>query len=263
MNTKFSRTILLLGGSLGSSDDGGVPEDERFPSRAADEADLRVEEAVVALVRGCLTRNCRLAMWNDPILTPLVIEVALEYWESLPGEERGFEGRRFSAAPVTVYGDGLEEEESEVLHYYAQIGCIQLLREFDPIETFIDRIVYIGGSIASMDLLRTVERRSGRQVPVYPIASTGGVARSLYQTREVVELEGRIAKKIADLQRQAKFDPPHAEPSRGFFVGEQRVTDPERDAIPQFQAALYPIIVSEILDEEINSPARAQRETSM
>jgi len=261
MNTTFSRTILLLGGSLGSSDDHGMHEDERFPSTAEDEADLRIEEAVVALVRGCLTRSCRLAMVNDPVLTPLVIEVALEYWESLPGEERGFERRRFSGAPIIVFGNDFDKEASEVLGYYAQIGCIQLFREFALIETAIDRIVYIGGSIGSMDLLGTVQRQSGRQIPVYPIASTGGVARRLYQTGEVVDLEGRIVNRIADLQRQTQFDPPHVESSREFFESEQRFKDPkaERDAIPQFQAALYPLIVSEILDEEINSTSRAER----
>ena len=262
MKNDFSRTILLLGGAL-ASEDGNLAEDVGFQSPTEDEADLRVEEAVVALVRGCLTGNCRLAMWNDPVLTPLVIVVALEYWESLPGEERHLDDqRRFSAAPVVLFGSESDEEEGKVLGYYDRIGCVQLLREFDPNETPIDRIVLIGGSDIDVSRLGTVRARSERRIPLYPISSTGGFARrsdeSGYEPDDVVDLEGQIADRIAGRQSQAHFALPRPEPSRGPFEGEQRFSEPEREEAPQFQAALYPLIVSRILGEETDTRYRGR-----
>ena len=39
---------------------------------------------------------------HDPVAVPLAIEVALDYWQSLPKEQSGNDERRFVGAPLLI-----------------------------------------------------------------------------------------------------------------------------------------------------------------
>lgn len=250
MKTEFSQTVLLLGGTLDSSDESALLQDERFLDLAEDESDLRIEEAAIALARGSFLRGWRLAMRDDPVLTPLVIEVAREYWESLPGEEMGLEGRRFSSEPVVIFGDDFDEETREVLGYYVQIGCIKLVREFDLREISVDRVVCIGGSHDVLELLGLIKFQGGGDAPIYTIPSTGGGALRLYQRHEAIDLEQAIISRIVPQQFEVRFDLSQVELSNEFPEGERRSSEVEREAVPQFGFAFYPLVVNAILDAD-------------
>lgn len=251
MKTEFSQTVLLLGGTLDSFDDNVLLQnDERFLDLAEDELDLRIEEAAIAIARGSFLRGWRLAMQNDPVLTPLVIEVAREYWESLPVEEMVQEGRRFNSEPVVIFGDDFDEETREVLGYYAQIGCIKLVREFDLREISVDRVVCIGGSHDVLELLGLIKFQGGGDTPIYTIPSTGGGALSLYQRHEAIDLEQAIVSRIVPQQFEVRFDLSQVEPSDEFAEGNRRSSEVEREAVPQFRFAFYPLVVNAILDAD-------------
>jgi hypothetical protein len=249
MKNEFSHTVLLLGGNLDGPERNMHPRDELFRDLAKDESDIRIEEAAIALARGTFTRGWRLAMQQDSVLTPLVIEIALEYWESLPGEEMGREGRRFIAEPLVIFGNDFEEEEREILGYPAQIGCIKLIPEFDLSELYINRVVLIGGSRDVAKLIDLVKSQA-EGAPIYSIPSTGGAALDLGHLNEALDLERMMVSRIVSLESEMHFDPSQVELSDESVKRGLPPIEFEQGLVPQFRFALYPLLVNAILDSD-------------
>src|ERR1700694_4963930 len=97
------KIVLLLGGSLGSPSEQLPPEEKDFDIASDDELDVRIEEAILALTRAVFSRGWRLGFRHDPVVTPLALEVALDYWQALPGEGSGRGDRRFTGTPLLIF----------------------------------------------------------------------------------------------------------------------------------------------------------------
>jgi hypothetical protein len=256
------QTVLLLGGGLNESHDHPI-EDKDFEVVSKDEEDVRVEEAVIALTRAVLIRGGRLAFQNDPVVTPLVIEVGMEYWQSLPGEkqegdrqERGTRG-----LPLLIIDAESARKDHESLEFAIRIGCAKLLPEEMMKEVPVSLAVCIGGSETVRGILTRLSAFWDRPVAVYAIPSTGGAARNLATQGGVTDAEGQIANTIVGKRRELHFLPPEGEgPNResreSSPFGERSIL--EQEHIPEFRYALYPLVMSVILDSEREATPRTQ-----
>ena len=206
MTPDSPQTILLLGGKLDDHNEDGTHKDEHFRAQSNDEADIRIEEAILGLARGIFMRGWRLAFQHDAVLTPLVIEVAMEFWQSLPGEEKGLEVRRFSSEPVVMFGGQLAKEEHEIIEYAVQIGCVKFVPESHLTEIPISRVVCIGGSGKAGEYIDWLNDREEKP-PVYTIPSTGGAAQALSHREGVSDLERGIAEAVVSQRQKMHFDP--------------------------------------------------------
>jgi len=247
MTPDSPETILLLGGKLDDDNENGIHKDEHFRALSNDEADIRIEEAVLGLARGIFMRGWRLAFQHDAVLTPLVIEVAMEYWQSLPGEEKGFEARRFSSQPVVIFGGRLEEEEHEVIEYAVQIGCVKFVPETHLTEIPISRVVCIGGSRQAGEYIDWLNEQDERP-PVFTIPSTGGVAQALSYREGVSDLERGIEEALVSQRAEMHFEPPDLEASPEHSQRTFPPVELEPERVPEFRYALYPLLVNAILD---------------
>jgi hypothetical protein len=244
------RTVLVLGG--GHEGDSVVEKDGRFESLSEDEADIRIEEAALALTRAVLARGGRLAFRDDAVFTPLFIEVALEYWEALPAEEVSAEGerRRFVGAPLVLVGVKQNGPASDALDWAAQVGCLETVSDDVFAERGADLVVLIGGSeSAAGDLDRiTNSRLSG--VPIVALPSTGGVARGAADQGRVRDAEAAVMERVS--ASRMRFEPPPdfvqraARESGRELTRESLSAEPEQQ--PEFRYALYPLVVAALLD---------------
>jgi hypothetical protein len=243
------RTVLLLGGQV----DETRSEDVGFDVLGSDEADVRIEEAVIALARAVFARGGQLALRDEPILTPLALELVLDYWQSLPGEEVGGDDRRFTGAPLLI----LDSEHSDYLEdvqHAIQIGCANTGTFGSQIETPPDRIVCIGGGLAVVEQVNRFNLPNSRRVPVFTIPSTGGAAGTFENTVNIRNPEQAIVKTILSRQDAMRFEPPPDVRTTQQFGGDRHLDwesssfEPER--VPQFRYSLYPLIVNFILDPD-------------
>jgi hypothetical protein len=249
MTPDSAQTVLLLGGKLGDSDERGKPEDQDFEISSDDEEDIRIEEAVISLARATFVRGWRLAFRHDPVVTPLALEVAMEYWQSLPGEDRGLETRRFSIEPVVIFGPELKDDDREAINHALHIGCARFVAKPRLTEPFVSRVVCIGGSTEVADYISWLNNNASN-VPIFTIPSTGGAAYDLKDRAGIANPERGITEIIVSRRSEMHFDPPRQETSPDLAQGFRHPIDLEPERIPQFRYALYPLLVNAILDSE-------------
>jgi hypothetical protein len=256
------QTILLVGGPV-------LAEERKEIDWPDDEPDVRVEEAVLALARGVFGRGGRILAREHPLVTPLLVEAAFEYWEALPGEEspEAREQRRFLDAPLLVYSapraPDHEEDVADDIERAARIGCLRYIDDQQLENLPIALVICIGGLGDLGDELEPFSRawrdvRNRRQPPVYVIPSTGGAAsRTLVAAPEgfvVFDLEETIMRTVKARREQMRFELPEElraiaeERARGRErFQEERPIEPAQ--IPDFQYAFYPLLIAVILDE--------------
>ena len=243
--------VLLLGGSLGSSSEQLPPEEKDFDIASDDELDVRIEEAILALTRAVFSRGWRLEFRHDPVVTPLALEVALDYWQALPGEESGRENRRFTGTPLLIFGTELDQDDREAIDYAMHIGCATFLPEADLNFQAVSRVVCVGGTADVEKYVGALQNRIPK-VPIFTIPSTGGAAEALANLSSVANLERSIVEEIVSRRAEMKFEPPtqrKGSDSRNFTD-----TPFEQEPIPQFRYALYPLLMNEILESESGAP---------
>ena len=251
-------TVLLLGGRLGESNRNGQLQDDHFDVSSNDEADIRIEEAVLSLARATFVRGWRLAFQHDPVVTPIVVEVALEYWQSLPAEERGVENRRFSGEPIVMFGAELEDHDRALIERALQIGCIKVVPTSRLTEVSVSRVVCIGGSTEVDDYVNWLENNASN-VPIFAIPSTGGAAYDLRDRSGIANPEPSVTELIVSRRSEMHFDPPRQEASSERVQGSRQQFDLEPERVPQFRYALYPLLVNLILDSESGATAMRVR----
>ena len=252
LESTAGNTVLLLGGSIGEGYDISQ-RDKDFPNMSSDEYDIRVEEAIISVVRGVLIRRGRLAFLDDAVVTPLAIEVATEYWQSLPGEERrnSSEERKFEDVRLLIVGPQSLVPDREELDYAIRIGCARLISAEELGQLDVSRAVCIGGTRNTEEMLDRLRSNWQSFVPVHAIPSTGGAAKDLVESDQARDAEGRAAEVVVSRRANLHFKAPELEAfsseaetgSRPFGIPEQ-----ERQQIPDFRYALYPLIVSLLLD---------------
>jgi hypothetical protein len=243
------RTVLLLGGQV----DETRSEDVGFDVLGSDEADVRIEEAVIALARAVFARGGQLALCDEQVLTPLALELVLDYWQSLPGEEVGVDNRRFTGAPLLILNSEHTGYFEDVQHAI-QIGCANTATFSSQIETPPDRIVCIGGRLDVVEQVNRFNLPNSRQVPVFSIPSTGGAASRFENTVSIHNPEEAIVKAILSRQDAMRFEPPPDVRTTQQFGGDRHLdwesSSFEPDRIPQFRYSLYPLIMNVILDPD-------------
>src|SRR5262245_19564992 len=135
------QTILLVGGSY------ALEELTADTNTAPDEISIREEEAVLSLARAVFARGGRLAFWHDPVVTPLAVETALEYWVPPSAEgssERSFEFATSGRSAATILGEP-EEWERDWYNSGMHVGHFAFSLERDWLRLDPSRIVCIGG----------------------------------------------------------------------------------------------------------------------
>lgn len=243
--------VLLLGGSLGSSDELSETADSDFDFASDDELDVRIEEATLALTRAVLSRGWRVVFRHDPVVTPLAIEVALDYWQSLPGEHSGRNERRFTGAPLLIFGPELDQEDREVINYAIHIGCATFLPEADVNYHTISRVVCVGGTTAVEKFLGSLQSRVS-DIPIFTIPSTGGAAQALANRSGVANPERAIVAEILSRRGKMKFEPPQPEKTSDINRGFPEVGF-EQERIPEFRYSLYPLLMNVILESGVGT----------
>lgn len=260
------RTVLLVGGPVSAE---ARTHTDQTVTPLDDEADVRVEEAVMTLARGVFGRGGRLLAPEHPLLTPLLLEIVFEYWEALPGEEssESRDQRRFLDAPLLLYKgsrpqDGLDDVAGGV-ERAARVGCVRFVdgKELDSLR--IALVVCVGGSGELTDELGSVGQvwrdvRYTERPAVYVIPTTGGAAsRTAGAAREgvtVLDLEESIVRAVTARRKELRFKLPEEfraiedERARGREpFQEERPIEPE--PIPDLQYAFYPLLIAAVLDE--------------
>jgi hypothetical protein len=250
MRTASEQIVLLVGSSIRVSKDESKLDDRDFDVLSTDELDVRIEEAVLALSEAVLSRNWRLGFRHDPVFTPLALEVVLDYWQALPGEEADPE-RRQVTTPLVIFGSELDHDDREQIEYAVRIGCISLLRESEIDYETLSRVVCVGGTVETQKQIAII-REQGPQIPIFTIPSTGGAAQALADTPGITNPELRIVREIVERRSALKFEPP--EPAQISDREKRFIAQPlDHETIPQFRYALYPILMDMILESDERS----------
>ncbi len=211
-------------------------------SREMQDQTVRIQEAIISLSRAVFSAGGKLALADDPLLTPLVAQIASEYWEPeaietpLSSIERSNRGRE----PVIVYQarKTLSEEEN-----FLQAGYVRVQAEM-PSE--VAAVVAIGGNERQHEQFGLwLERR--RRTPVYVISSTGGLAgregaRSMEGNEEAND--DQLWQKLQSARSEIRF-PVSKERSTEREEREPRV----EEQVPEFRYSLYPLLMSNIVED--------------
>jgi hypothetical protein len=232
--TLKDKIVLFLGGQLSQSDR-AESESKNYEIQSNDEADVRIEEAIIALARAVFSRGGRLAFRHDPMVTPLVIEVALEYWQSLPAD------------PPILLIFAAEPELAKLRADVSRIGCAELRQDNKLGELSAHRILYVGG--IQGPITEFAAQNLARPASVFSIPSTGGAAQAVVAQEAALDRETEIIETIYKLQRAMHYSPPNEEE---MFDPKSRdgTLPPQEGQIPNFRYALYPLVMKSILKSE-------------
>jgi hypothetical protein len=243
MKPSPENVVLLLGGSL--DDTLNPPQapnvefalDMDLPISSEDEADIRIEEAILSLARACFARRVPLMFRDDPMVTPLVLEVALAYGTPPPAEVNDT-GR--DAALVWILANEQERVDSTAIEHRERFGMAQLMESWSLTQMPFSRAVCIGGGSMAREDIEEVLRRNARG-RVFAIPSTGGTANSFYGREGVQDPEGLLLDRLRPLRMNTRFNAPD-------FVGQQ---EEFAGQAPLFCYSLYPLLMDSILGEEL------------
>ncbi len=251
-------TVLLVGGS--ESGNGFIENSALGTNSLPDEPSTRIEEAVISLARAVFARGGRLAFWHDPVITPIVAGVALEYWVPSPAEgwsENSIEFSTSGRSPVLVLGEPAEWER-ECYESSTRIGHVVFSSEQIWSRLQPSRIVCIGGDSMVYERLAPIRQRLGRQ-RIFVLPTTGGAAHDLLREMAgfVDDAESAIWAYI-QRQRLQMFFAPSEDSDSNISSDDLFSRSPEEEVIPEFRFALYPLVMSLILDgpEETTSSRR-------
>jgi hypothetical protein len=246
MITTPGQIVLLVGGAVDALKDQGLSDEHDFDVVSTDELDIRIEEAALALSGAVFSRGWRLGFRHNPIFTPLALEVVIDYWQPLPGEESGSERGR--ATPLLIFGNTFDVDDREQTEQALHIGCASLLPEEELNYETLSRVVCVGGT-------REVEKQIGLisekipQVPIFTIPSTGGAAQAIVDRPGITNAEPNIVREIVARRLEARFEPPHSDEvsdsDKRLFAKSL-----EHERIPRFRYAIYPILMDMILESD-------------
>jgi len=238
------QTVLLVGGSTSFGDSAGDPD------TSTDELSTRIDEAVISLSRAVFARGGRLAFWHDPVVTPLIVETALEYWVPPSAEgpsERSFEFTTSGRSPALVIGEP-EEWEREWYDSGIRIGHLAFSAEQDWRRLKPSRIICIGGDKRVFERLEPLRQNKGLQ-RAFALPTTGGAAHDVVgQMADVVDdAETAIWLELEKRRSQIFFAPP--EKGEVTISSDDRPSNSTKEElIPQFRFSLYPLVIRLILD---------------
>ena len=226
----------------------GVPELSQSGEDASDDEVekmedqiTRVEEAVISLSRAVFSAAGRLAFPDDVLLTPLVSQIASEYWEPvyIESAELQEERKQVGLEPIVVYEprSELAEMETSVRRGYVHIQ--------PEMPSNLAAVIAIGGNKMQSTRFARWQNQT-EKIPFYVVASTGGVAATLLVNSPFSDVsdDGRLWQRIESARKEISFpiserpfsDEEHAEISKGEYI-------------PDFRYSIYPLLMSNIVDE--------------
>jgi len=230
--------ILLVYGVPEPKEGGEDISDEQV--RNMEDQITRVDEAVTSLARAVFSANGRLAFADDALLTPLIAQIASEYWEPPaiePAEPPG-ERKREGLEPVIVYEPRSELAEIEA---FTRPGYVRVQ---DEIPSELAAVIAIGGTSKQSHQFATWQNRAGK-IAFYTIASAGGLAASLREKSPLSDSSNdiRLWERIESARKEITFPVDEKQ-----FNNEERAELPE-ERIPEFRYSIYPLLMSNIVDE--------------
>jgi hypothetical protein len=215
---------------------------------AHEEEAIRFDEAIISLARAVFSEGGRLAFPDHPLLTPLITQIASEYWEPASIETTDGEKKplRPQGAPVLIFNPRphtlLEKEFTAITP-----GYVEIIFEIptDPIA-----ILYIGGSTEQSkdEFSGWVHREGGARV--FVISSTGGATRKIVENNKFVDLDERVWRGIQDNLGSIHFQAPGPEKPKNH-ENDMKLSDEE--TVPEFRYAVYPVVMARVLDEIVRS----------
>jgi hypothetical protein len=248
MITASEQIVLLVGGALGPVKDQRLSDETDFDVASTDELDIRIEEAALALSVAVFSRGWRLGFRHDAIFTPLALEVVLDYWQPLPGEESGSERGRSATKPLLIFGNEFNVDDREQSEHALHIGCASLLPEEELNYETLSRVVCVGGTTEAEQQIGLI-RDKVPQVPIFTIPSTGGAAQAIVDRPGITNPEHRVVREIVARRLEARFEPPHS--NEVSDIDKRLVAKSlEHERIPRFRYATYPILMDMILESD-------------
>jgi hypothetical protein len=237
--------------------------------RRSRDAAVSIPEAVISLTRAVLTHGGQLVMGAHPTISPLVAQVAAEYWEpeATEGErvrERG-EGRGANT-PIVIYQsrafEGMVSEATLLLERAGHARIQWIDRLAGESVKHGSRKPFAPESLAHMrkEMLRTTRpnamvciggmeaRLFAEMVPegrIYALSTTGGAAELLSNEANVNGLRAIDRELMAELESVEREHPPaHDRVDEAGAETRGRDSDePEEKYVP------YPLIAQVIVEE--------------
>lgn len=236
---RLNGAVILLACGLPEAKEMGEDTIDDHVTNMEDQI-IRVEEAVISLSRAVFSTGGRLAFADDVLLTPLIAQVASEYWEPHPVEVSELQQKREinELAPVIVYKPRPELNEIEAL---TQQGYVHLQPERP---SRLAAVVAIGGNrMQSNEYAEWESRRE--EIPFYLVASSGGLAGSLHEDVSASDRasDSRLWHRIESARKEITF------PVQERRFSEDAEPESSRENIPEFRYSLYPVLMSNIVAE--------------
>jgi hypothetical protein len=211
----------------GESVEGEVNEDYVL---SREQEAVSIDEAIVSLARAVFSESGTMVFEDHPLLTPLLEDIALEYWQVPQLEARRKESRELSNPRLLVVGHPRSEE-----NWFTRIPALMNYTPEIPAE--FDAIVFIANQV--QDFQRWNNRRTPRK---YVIPSTGGMAREVGSAQEFVNLDEELWGVIQGRRSEIRFESRSKEnDTRGV----------PQEEVPEFRYAVYPLLMRRIVEDVI------------
>jgi hypothetical protein len=202
--------------------DGEVNEDYLI---SREQEAISIDEAIVSLARAVFSESGTLVFEDSPLLTPLLEEIALEYWQVPELESAKTERVVLSNPQLLVIGHARSHDES---WFTPTTGLVTYTAEIP--EDF-DAIVYVANK--AEDFQRWRDRRARRK---YVVPSTGGMASEVSSRQGFINFDEEL---WGDVQRR-RTEIPFEYPKERF-----------RQEVPELRYALYPLLMRMIVEDVI------------
>jgi hypothetical protein len=224
--------IGLAGRPLDTRDEGIAIDrdiDELYILSREQEA-VAIDEAIVSLARAVFSESGTMVFEDHPLLTPLLEEIALEYWQVPELETDRKELGEIPQPRMLVIGHAKSPQES----WSPRVPT--LLNYTPEIPEDFNAIVFVANQV--QDFQRWRDRRAARK---YIIPSTGGMAREAGPVQEFINLDDDLWRLIQGRRSEIRY-----EDSR-----ERDVRKPFQQEVPEFRYAAYPLLMRRIVEEVI------------
>jgi hypothetical protein len=226
--------IGLAGRPLDTRDEGITIDrdiDEQYVLSREQEA-VAIDEAIVSLARAVFSESGTMVFEDHPLLTPLLEDIALEYWQVPELETDRKELGEIPQPQMLVVGHARSPEES----WSTRVPT--LLNYTPEIPGDFDAIVFVANQV--QDFQRWRDRRAARK---YIVPSTGGMAREAGPVQEFINLDDDLWRFIQG--RRAEM-PVEASKERDAH----RIPQEEG---PELWYAVYPLLMRKIVEEVIRA----------
>jgi hypothetical protein len=193
---------------------------------------ITVDEAIVSLARAVFSESGTLVFEDHPLLTPLLEEIALEYWRTPELETRRAEHEEAPNPQLLIVGHP-EPYGNE------QFGRIpSLMKYIQEIPETFDALIFIANQTGDF---RRWRNRSARRKFIIP--STGGMASRTESSGEFIDFDNELWGITQNRRGQMPID----------YHRERDELPGALQEAPELRYALYPLLMDRIIEEIIKA----------